>query len=137
MQRPHPPILVGGYADASLRRAARFGQGYLGGNMPLERIVPLLARLRELSEDAQRDPDQLRLVGRGVVVTTDSPQGPDRRPLRGTLAEIEADIARYAEAGLHELFLDVNFDPRIGDVGADPDKSLAHALHLLEHLAPR
>ena len=137
VQRPHPPILVGGYTEAALRRAARYGQGYLGGNMPLERIVPLLARLRELSEDAHRDPDQLRLVGRGVVVTTDSPQGPDRRPLRGTLAEIEADIERYAEAGLHELFLDVNFDPRIGDVGADPDKSLAHALHLLEHLAPR
>ena len=28
-QRPHPPILIGGYADAVLKRAARVGDGWL------------------------------------------------------------------------------------------------------------
>jgi len=34
-QRPRPPLLVGGYAPATVRRAATLGDGYLGGNVPL------------------------------------------------------------------------------------------------------
>ena len=30
IQRPHVPIIVGGYADAALRRAVRFGAGWYG-----------------------------------------------------------------------------------------------------------
>ena len=42
----------------------------------------------------------------------DAPQGKARRPLWGTLDEIRDDVARYAEAGLTELFLEGNFDAR-------------------------
>ena len=136
VQRPHPPVLVGGYSDLALRRAAQFAEGYIGGNLPLDRIVPLLGRLRTFAAEAGRDPASLRLVSRGVVAASDTPAGPDRRPLTGTYAEIAADVARYAAAGLDELFLDMNFDPRIGVVGADPAECLDRAVELLERLAP-
>lgn len=49
------------------------------------------------------------MVSRGSFQVFDSPQGPGRRPLRGTLDEIQEDIRRYAAAGLTELFLEANF----------------------------
>jgi hypothetical protein len=39
---------------------------------------------------------------------SDTPQGPNRRPLFGSLDEIRDDIRRYAELGLTELFLEAN-----------------------------
>lgn len=141
IQRPHPPLLIGGYSDLALRRAARFGQGYLGGNLPLDRIVEVLARLAEHTAEAGRDPGDLRLVSRGVTLLrdpneSDTTSGDDRRPLCGTLAEIADDVERYAHAGLDELFLDLNFDPLVGSIGADPAASMDRALGVLEHLAP-
>ena len=32
IQKPHVPIIVGGYADAAIRRAVRFGAGWYGFN---------------------------------------------------------------------------------------------------------
>lgn len=136
VQRPHPPVLIGGYSDLALRRAARFGEGYLGGNLPLDRIVPLLERLAMFAGEAQRDPTSLRLVSRGVTAAFDAPAGPARRPLTGTYDEIAEDVGRYAAAGLDELFLDMNFDPRIGVVDADPAWCLDRALEMLERMAP-
>lgn len=136
VQRPHPPLLIGGYADAALRRAASFGQGYLGGNMPLDTIVQVLGRLAEHAEQAGRDPAALRKVSRGVVLLRDDPSGAGRRPLYGTLEEIGEDIERYAAAGLTELFLDLNFDPEVGVRGADPVASMDRAFTLLERFAP-
>jgi probable F420-dependent oxidoreductase len=136
VQRPHPPVLIGGYADAALRRAARY-QGYLGGNMPLATIVDVLNRLGRHCAELGRDPEDLRLVSRGVTLLRGEPSGSGRRPLCGTLAEISEDVERYREAGLTELFLDLNFDPEVGVLGADPESSMDRALTLLEHFTPR
>jgi hypothetical protein len=35
-----------------------------------------------------------------------------------------------------EVFLDLNFDPQVGSVEADPDASLRRAHEMLEELAP-
>lgn len=136
VQRPHPPLLIGGYADAALRRAATIGQGYLGGNMPLNTIVDVLDRLDHYAAEAGKDPKELRKVSRGVTWLRDVPSGSDRRPLCGTLEEITEDIGRYREAGLTELFLDLNFDPEVGVLEADPARSMERALAVLERFAP-
>ena len=137
-QRPRPPILVGGYAAATVRRAATLGDGYLGGNVPLARIVPLVDELRSAAAAAGRQPGSFRIVCRGAVRLSDAPlDADDRRPLWGSLDQIRADVARYRDAGLDELFFELNFDPRIGSVDADPKASMATALRLLESLAPQ
>jgi probable F420-dependent oxidoreductase len=147
-QRPRPPILVGGYAPATVRRAATLGDGYLGGNVPLDRIAPLVAELRAAAADAGRDPSgaspasprdpgSFRIVCRGSVRLSDEPLGDDdRRPLWGSLDQIRSDVARYRDAGLDELFFELNFDPALAAPDADPKASMATALLLLEELAP-
>ena len=136
VQSPHPPILLGGYAPATIRRAAALADGYVGGNVPLAQVAPLVSQLREAAVGAGRDPDAVRTVSRGAVRLLDEPQGDDRRPLWGSLGEIKEDIVRYQEAGLTELFIEMNFDPEIAGPDADPKRSLDKALVLLEELAP-
>src|SRR6266545_986756 len=98
VQRPHPPILIGGYGPAAVERAARLGDGFVGGNVPLGQVTSLIAELKSRAEAAERDPDSLRIVGRGVYRVCDSVQGPQRRPLWGTFEEVRDDIKRYEEA---------------------------------------
>jgi probable F420-dependent oxidoreductase len=97
VQKPHPPLLIGGYAERVFRRAVEAGDGYTGGNIPLDELAPLVIRLRRMAEDAGRDPATFPIVC--------------RRPLRGTPEEIRDDIMRYEAAGVTELFLDPNFQP--------------------------
>jgi alkanesulfonate monooxygenase SsuD/methylene tetrahydromethanopterin reductase-like flavin-dependent oxidoreductase (luciferase family) len=136
VQSPHPPILVGGYAEATIRRAVTLADGYIGGNVPLSEVTPLLESLSEAAESHGRDPKDLQLVSRGSLRIYDTPQGGERRPLFGSVEEIRADIERYRESGLTELFLELNFDPSFADVDADPSQSLERALWLMEELKP-
>ncbi len=114
VQKPHPPLLIGGYAEGVFRRAVELGDGYTGGNIPLAELAPLVARLRRMAADAGRDPAAFPVVC--------------RRALRGTPDEIRKDVARYADAGVTELFLDPNFQP--GGPALEP------VLALMESLAP-
>jgi alkanesulfonate monooxygenase SsuD/methylene tetrahydromethanopterin reductase-like flavin-dependent oxidoreductase (luciferase family) len=120
-----------------VRRAVTLADGYLGGNVPLAQVAPLVDQLRRAAQEAGRDPASMRVVCRGSVRVQDEPHpGDDRRPLWGTLDQVAEDIARYQEAGLDELFIELNFDPAIAAPDVDPDRSLATALTVLEALAP-
>ena len=127
VQRPHPPITIGGYGPTVIRRAVTY-DGFNGGNVPLGQVAPLVKEIKAAAEAAGRDPATLQIVSRGSFQLHATPKGPDRRPLWGSLAEIRQDVERYAEAGLTELFLEANFDPR--------GVTLEGALEVLEALAP-
>ena len=128
VQRPHPPLLLGGYHPEALRRAAELCDGYTGGNIPLADLRPTVARVREAAAAAGRDPARFPIVCRGSFNLTPAPLGGERRALWGSSAQIREDLARYAEAGVTQVFLEPNFQPG----GAD----LARALAQLEALAP-
>ena len=70
---------------------------------------------------------------RGVVVLRDAPvDGSDRRPLTGSIEQIHDDLGAYAELGLDEVFLDLNFDSeQVGNPGADPAVALDLAARLM------
>ncbi|MGE5765501.1 MAG: TIGR03619 family F420-dependent LLM class oxidoreductase, partial [Mycobacterium leprae] len=114
VQRPHPPLLLGGSADAALRRAGRLADGWVSGSAAdLSRIGESIAVVRDGARDAGRDASTLRFVVRGVVQVR--PAGTaGRRALRGSLDEIRADLAALDQQGVTELFADLNFDPEIG-----------------------
>jgi len=103
--------------------------GFNGGNVPLQQVAPLVAEIKAAAREAGRDPGALQIVSRGSFQLHASPQGTERWPLWGTLDEIREDVARYAAAGLTELFLEGNFDPR--------SPSLERTLEVMEALAPR
>ena len=129
VQRPHPPLTIGGYGPTVIKRAVTLGDGFNGGNVPLAQVAPLVAQVKVAAREAGRDPAKLHIVSRGTYVVHDTSQGDGRRPLWGTLAEIREDIRRYAEAGLTELFLEPNFQPG----GAQLDR----VVDTMEQLAPK
>ena len=128
LQKPHPPITVGGYGKVVVKRAVTLGDGFNGGNVPLDRVIPVVRELHAAAVEAGKDPKRLHVVSRGSYQVFDTAQGKDRRPLWGSLGEIRDDIARYADAGLTELFLEPNFQPQPAEI----NRVLGH----LEALAP-
>jgi probable F420-dependent oxidoreductase len=128
VQKPHPPVLIGGYSPGVFRRAVTLGDGYTGGNIPLADLAGLVGRLREAAARAGRDPARLPIVCRGSYHVTPRPLEGGRRALWGSVAQIREDIARYEEAGVTGLFLDPNFQPG-GPV-------LDRVLEQMEALAP-
>jgi probable F420-dependent oxidoreductase len=56
------PIILGGESDASLRRIARMGDGWLGLNVPVEQAHDRIAMLKRLTREQDRDPEALRIM---------------------------------------------------------------------------
>jgi probable F420-dependent oxidoreductase len=63
VQKPHPPILVGGAFPWSARRAIRYGDGWVPGSTGGHRdIVSLIPRFRQMAAEGGRDPDALPIT---------------------------------------------------------------------------
>jgi alkanesulfonate monooxygenase SsuD/methylene tetrahydromethanopterin reductase-like flavin-dependent oxidoreductase (luciferase family) len=65
--RPRPPrgtipILIGGYSDAALDRAARIGDGWVTAKISPERFARLRARITARCLARGRDPGSLQFV---------------------------------------------------------------------------
>jgi probable F420-dependent oxidoreductase len=117
VQRPHPPIWVGGESGPALRRAARLGDGWypIGTNPshPLDSLARYregVAKLRRLTQEAGRDPMGVALAYRcqryGVELPARAEDG-ERRLFSGSPAEIAGDLRDLRALGLGSL--DFNF----------------------------
>ncbi len=130
-----PPILLGGTAETALRRAGRIAAGWVSSSRAsLDDIARGAQIVRRAAEEAGRDPDTVRIVVRGVV---QAGRRDEDVPLSGDYAQIRANAQRYAEAGVTELFYDLNWDPLIGSPDADPRAAGERAEEILTALAPR
>ena len=62
LQKPFPPILVGGESDAALRRAARAGNGWFGLDHTFESAAELIAKLRKLLAEHGREGEPFEFI---------------------------------------------------------------------------
>jgi probable F420-dependent oxidoreductase len=134
VQRPRPPLLIGGSAPVALRRAGRRGDGWISSSRAsLDDIRLAVETVRSAAEKAGKARDAVRCVVRGVTVLQDAPvDGAHRATLNGSLDQIRDDLALYASAGVDEVFLDLNFDSaRVGNPDADPHVALDLVARLL------
>ena len=139
VQRPAPPILLGGSADPALRRAGRIADGWISGSRAdLTAVSDAVATIRGAAQEAGRDTSTLRMIVRGVVQLGDDVRsdGGERRQLTGTAEQIRDDLGRLHEAGVTEVFLDLNCAQRVGSPDVDPMGAEAHAHEVLETFAP-
>ena len=140
VQRPGPPILLGGIARAALERAGRLADGWVtSSRTDLSRISEGISVVRSAAEEAGRDPDSIRIICRGVLRAGQPqtvPEGGGRVLLTGSYADIRGDAAWLAERGVSEIFYDLNWDPLIGAPDANPVGAVARAEEILTELAP-
>jgi probable F420-dependent oxidoreductase len=135
VQKPHPPVLLGGSADAALRRAGAIAEGWISSSRAeIDRMPYFVEQVRRGAEQAGKDPDAARIVIRGVAKLRDTDD--PANPLTGTADHIRRGLQIYAESGATELFLDLNFDDQIGSPDADPARSMQTAHRILEEFAP-
>jgi probable F420-dependent oxidoreductase len=117
VQKPHPPIWVGGESGPALRRTAQLGDAWypIGTNPanPLDslaRFKAQVARLRKMTQEAGRKPDAvglaLRCTAYGESVPAKAGDG-ERRLFAGKPAEIANDIKALRDMGVG--YLDIGF----------------------------
>lgn len=87
VQRPHPPIVIGGGTPAAFRRAVAHGNGWYGFAMDLAQTAACVAGLRSAAAEVERP------AGLGELEISITPRG----PLDGDAAQ------RFAELGVHRL----------------------------------
>ena len=103
VQRPRPPLYLGGFAEAAMRRVASRADGWLpaiqsGGVEfdPRASITVPLGHIRKLAEEQGRDPNSI-----GTVLRV--------HPTADATAQQTADVLRRAEdeAGVDNAFVDL------------------------------
>jgi probable F420-dependent oxidoreductase len=134
VQRPHPPILLGGNVEAALKRAGRLAAGWVSASRFAAAQVPgAVEVVKAAAREAGRDPEALRIIIRAAVRVRDADE---EQQFTGTLDKIRRDFADYAAAGATELFVDLNFDEEIGNPDVDVKESMRRAHEALEAFAP-
>ena len=137
VQRPHPPLLVGGAAGPALRRAGRLAEGWIASSrQDHATLASCVDTVRAGAVEAGRDPEALRILVRVVPDLLDDDPGPGRVPFRGTRDQLLADIEALGRQGATEVLLDLNLSPRVGTPDVPAGEALARAERVLEELAP-
>ncbi|MEZ0067378.1 putative F420-dependent oxidoreductase [Streptacidiphilus sp. MAP12-20] len=102
------PVLLAGSSPKALARVARRADGWLPVGVPLDKLPAVWAGVREAAEGYGRDASALRISGRAnVQITPQALPETGRQPYTGSREQIVADVVTSAEAGMHELLLDL------------------------------
>ncbi len=110
VQKPHPPIWIGGHTNPAIRRAAEYGDGWMpiGLRPPAilepEELAEKIARLRRLTVRAGRPEDAVSLCFSTGVTFDDSP-GATRRMMSGRAEQIATDLRQYQDLGVRNFIL--------------------------------
>jgi probable F420-dependent oxidoreductase len=115
LQKPRPPILVGGASDAALRRAARLGDGWHASGMaPAAFRAGALAVGNHWKDAGRAGAPELTLrvpllidgIHRAAV---DPALLGTRHVIRGTAAAVAKELRQYQTAGCSHVALEVSY----------------------------
>ena len=91
VQKPHPPLLVGGMSKGALRRVARRGDGWIAMGKGPDDVKQPLEILRKLTAKEGRNLDDLRIC----MLPLGAP----------SVDQLIQDIPRYADLGIQHVYL--------------------------------
>jgi probable F420-dependent oxidoreductase len=138
VQKPYPPIWVGGETRPSMRRAARIGDVWypIGTNKShmldtLPRLKAGMSRLRAMTEAAGRAPDSVGTAYRIKRYAYAAPLAGDgnRQLFSGTIQNVVDDVHALKELGV--VALDFDFE------GRDADKAIADMTEFARNVMPK
>jgi probable F420-dependent oxidoreductase len=97
IQKPHPPIWLGGSHPNALRRAVQLGDGWIGGRTPIDKFKSHVIAVRQILEELNRDPADF-MIGKRVYIAVDSNRTRAERGLNEWFSQVygAGDIASSA-----------------------------------------
>lgn len=98
VQKPHPPIIIGGNSDAALRRTAQQGQGWYALGLDPEQLRPGIEKLEGMLDDIGRPRQEIS------VFACPYPHEYNHEMIR-----------QYHELGVDEVIL-LDFAPNAGEL---------------------
>jgi probable F420-dependent oxidoreductase len=101
VQKPHPPIWVGGDSPGAFRRVALFGDGWHATSKTPAQLREALGRLRVAAENVGRTMDTIELSLRYTLR--------DELLATGAAAVVD-ELAEYKRAGLSHILLEFRRD---------------------------
>src|ERR687895_1215761 len=127
VQKPHPPILLGGYTPKTFPRVVNYADGWIpiAGSVPLEQQEQAINGLREAARKANKDPSNIRIFVLSYPNVLDSysqssSSNQPRSPMSGTIDQIGSDIDRFKAMGAEHIIFGYAFSP----IGRDAKKMM-------------
>jgi probable F420-dependent oxidoreductase len=108
LQKPHPPILLGGFSPKTFSRIVNYANGWIGvaGFGPLEQLEQVINGLRESARKVDKDPSKIGIyIGSYPnVLESPNPSNEERSPMTGTIDQIGSDIEQIKAMGTNHIF---------------------------------
>jgi probable F420-dependent oxidoreductase len=127
VQKPHPPILLGGFSPNTLLRIVNYADGWLpvAGFGPLEQLEQSINGLREGARKANKDPSMIRIfvLTYPNVLDSSSPapsSEQQRSPMTGTTDQIGTDIDQIKSMGVEHIIFGYVFS----SIGKDKNRMI-------------
>ena len=128
VQKPHPPIWVGGHEPAALRRAAKYGDGWHAYRLNADELAEKAGYIRKKAQELGRDPAAIELSVRAPLILADKSVDIDRA-FSGTDDDVKSQLKSYADIGC-EYFV---FEPPLME---GIDRSLEVCERFAKKIAP-
>ena len=111
VQKPYPPIWIGGQSKPAIRRAAQIGDCWHPvGAIPAaplepEELAENLALLRDYANKAGREPSTIQVSVKAPLYDSGDSSGPRRR-FTGSADAVRQDVQTYSDVGVTHLIFD-------------------------------
>jgi probable F420-dependent oxidoreductase len=105
IQKPHPPLWVGGNSRRAMRRAVELGDAWHPGWSRPDQLAAQRLELEAMAAKAGRDLATLDITLLRPMQILDRPADGPRRALIGTAEQVAEDIRAYEQVGVSHLVL--------------------------------
>lgn len=120
VQKPHPPMLLGGFSPKTFSRIVNYANGWIGvaGFGPLEQLEQVINGLKESARKSDKDPSKISIYMLSYPNVLESPSNQIRAPMTGTIEQIGSDIEQIKAMGTDHII----FGHLFSSVGRDMKK---------------
>jgi probable F420-dependent oxidoreductase len=126
VQKPHPPIYIGGFSPNTYTRIVNSGSNGLLGLIvgPLEYLENTIKTIKDAANKANKNPDNFNIIlltyPKIVDSKSQSTKEGQRFPLTGTIEQAGNDIQRIRQMGIDHIIFGYNLVP----IGREVDKMI-------------